>query len=233
MTTKHARPKRGSERGRANDLAGGASRTNRPTRTGVRPYGDESRELILAAAQKLFASRGLHATSMQEIAEAARLSRATVFNQFGSKHLVLDAITAKSLRAYRDLLAAALADETTPTAEILQELFLKMSVGLERNRALYREVFTEIRKISMGLDAEGESPGLKREAFGLLVRIFARGQARRELVRDHPAEVLATAYDSLLSGAVTQWLHAAPKSPLGPLLTSLVAVFLKGAVAKP
>ncbi|MDP3736547.1 MAG: TetR/AcrR family transcriptional regulator [Hyphomonadaceae bacterium] len=199
----------------------------------MRSYGDESRELILAAAQKLFAARGLDATSMQEIAEAARLSRATVFNQFGSKHLVLDAITAKSLRAYRDMLAAALVDESTPTAEILQDLFVKMSVGLERNRSLYREVFTEIRKISMGLDAEGESPGLKREAFELLVRIFARGQARRELSRDHPAEVLATAYDSLLSGAVAQWLHAAPKSPLGPLLTSLAAVFLKGAAAKP
>jgi AcrR family transcriptional regulator len=205
----------------------------RPARPDVRPYGDESRQLILAAAQKLFAAQGLHATSMQEIAVAARISRATVFNQFGSKQLVLDAITAKSLRSYRDLLAEALADESTPTAAILEQLFARMSVGLERNRSLYREVFTEIRKVSMGLDAGGESPSLKSEAFRLLVDIFARGQARRELTRDYPAEVLATAYDSLLSGAVTQWLHAAPKAPLGPLLASLAAVFLKGAAAKP
>ena len=211
----------------------GGARVVRAVRPGVRPYGDESRQLILAAAQKLFAARGLHATSMQEIAEAAKLSRATVFNQFGSKHLVLDAITAMSLRSYRDMLIAALADADTPTPEVLVRLFERMSVGLERNRALFREVFPEIRKFSMGLDADGASPGLRRETFGLLIDIFARGQARHELTRAHSAEVLATAYDSLLSGAVTQWLHAAPNSQLGPLLTSLAAVFLEGAATHP
>lgn len=92
---------------------------SRPAKeTTVRTYGDETRELILKAAQKLFATRGLHETSMQDIADEARVSRATVFNQFGSKHLVLDAITARSLAAYRDLLAAALADDQTPTPDL-------------------------------------------------------------------------------------------------------------------
>lgn len=230
--SKRASPRQETTRGRTKGRAGGASSADRSGRSTVRPYGDESRELILGAAQKLFAVQGLHATSMQEIAEAAHLSRATVFNQFGSKRLVLDAITARSLRAYRDMLAEALEDETTPTPAILQNLFFRMSIGLTRNRSLYREVFTEIRKISMGLDAEGEAPGLKREAFDLLVRIFARGQTRREINQGHAADVLATAYDSLLSGAVTQWLHATPKAPLGPILASLAQVFLQGAASK-
>jgi len=169
---------------------------------------------------------------MLDIAEEANVSRATVFNQFGSKHLVLDAITALSLAAYRDLLAAALADETNSTADILRRLFAAMSRGLERNRALYREVFTEIRKVSMGLDGAGTSPGLREQAFDMLVRIFARGQKRGDIGRDQSAEVLATAFDSLLSGAVTQWLHAPQKSALGPLLASLVEVFLNGAAAQ-
>jgi len=145
---------------------------------------------------------------------------------------VLDAITALSLAAYRDLLATALADETTSTADILRGLFTAMSRGLERNRALYREVFTEIRKVSMGLDGAGTSPVLRKQAFDMLVRIFARGQKRGDISRDQPAEVLATAFDSLLSGAVTQWLHARQKSALGPLLASLVEVFLNGAAAQ-
>jgi TetR/AcrR family transcriptional repressor of the ameABC operon len=135
---------------------GGRSRVtarSRPAKASpVRTYGDETRELILKSAQKLFATRGLHETSMQHIADDARISRATVFNQFGSKKMVLDAITARSLEAYRDLLAAALADEHKPTPDLIRRLFEQMSVGLERNRALYREVFTEIRKLSMGLD---------------------------------------------------------------------------------
>jgi AcrR family transcriptional regulator len=205
---------------------------SRPAKeTTVRTYGDETRELILKAAQKLFATRGLHETSMQDIADEARVSRATVFNQFGSKHLVLDAITARSLAAYRDLLAAALADDQTPTPDLVRRLFEQMSGGLEKNRALYREVFTEIRKLSMGLDPGGLSPRLREEAFDIMVRLLKRGQARGDVTRKYPPDVLATAFDSLLSGAVIQWLHDPKKGSLSPLLSSLLDVLLNGAAA--
>jgi AcrR family transcriptional regulator len=207
--------------------------TGKPrARRDVRPYGDETRALILQAAEKLFATRGLYDTSMQDIAEEAKVARTTVFNQFGSKQLVLDAITARTLGAYRDLLAAACRDETTSTPDLLRRLFGQMSVGLEANRALYREVFTEIRKISLGLDGAGASPAIREEAFDNLVRILHRGQERKEVTRAHSPDVLATAYDSLLSGAVTQWLHAPSKRALAPLLASLVEVFLKGATTR-
>ncbi|MDP3495123.1 MAG: TetR/AcrR family transcriptional regulator, partial [Hyphomonadaceae bacterium] len=149
----------------------------RPARD-VRTYGEETRALVLKSAEKLFATRGLHNTSMQDIAEDAQVSRATVFNQFGSKQLVLDAITARSLRNYRDLLQAALGNETFTTPERLRNLYRQMGKGIESNRALYREVFTEIRKVSMGLDGEGDSPAARQETFDLLVAIFEHGQAR-------------------------------------------------------
>lgn len=197
----------------------------------VRTYGEETRALVLKAAEKLFATRGLHDTSMQDIAGEAHVSRATVFNQFGSKQLVLDAITARSLQGYCDLLSAALADARTPAPKLLVQLFEQMARGIEANRALYREVFTEIRKVSMGLDGEGESPKLREQAYAQLVEIFRRGQERGEISRAQSAEVLATAYDSLLSGAVIQWLHDPRKGALRPMLSALADVFLKGAEA--
>lgn len=193
-----------------------------------RSYGAQSRELILQAAQALFAERGLHETSMADIARAAGLSRATVFNQFGSKALVLDAITARSLNNYRDLLDRALRDETTATADLLRRLFRQMGHGLEANRAIYREVFGEIRKVSMGLDAEGEAPNLRREALAGLVRLMRRGQSRGEFTAERPAEVLATAFDSLLAGAATHWLHNPQGVPLAELLGDLAEVLLEG-----
>jgi AcrR family transcriptional regulator len=197
----------------------------------VRTYGYDTRYLIPQAAQNLFATRGLHETSMKYNAVDARVARATVFNQFGSKHLVLDAITAKSLTSYRDLLAAALADEKTSTPDLIHQLFERMSAGLEANRALYREVFAEIRKMSMGLDSDGISPGIRQEAFTVLVKLIERGQARGDISRSHRAEAMATAFDSLLSGAVNQWLHDPRRGALGPLLSSLVDVLIDGAAA--
>ena len=196
----------------------------------VRNYGEENHALILKAAEKLFATRGLANVSMQDIAEAASVSRATVFNQFGSKQLVLDAITARSLEAYRDMLRAAQADTSRSTPDLLRHLFRQMGQGIELNRNLYREVFVEIRKVSMGLESIGMSPALKSDSFALLVSIFKRGQQRGDISSDYQAETLANAFDSLLSGAVIQWLHDRRKSSLPRRLASLVDVFLNGAV---
>jgi len=199
----------------------------------TRPYGEETHALILEAAAKLFATRGLHTVSMQDIAEAANVSRATVFNQFGSKQLVLDAITARSLEAYCELLRAALADKRASTPTLLRRLFSQMGKGIETNQSLYREVFSEIRKISMGLDGEGASPALRRTAFEILAAIFERGRERGDISRSQSPEVLATAFDSLLSGAVVQWLHDRRRGSLPALLGSLINVFLDGAARPP
>lgn len=196
-----------------------------------RSYGAQSRVLILKAAESLFAARGLHETSMADIAKSAGLSRATVFNQFGSKAMVLDAIAAQSLAAYRDLLQLALEEEGASTPTLLRRLFAQMSEGLEANRAVYREVFGEIRKVSMGLDSDGAAPGLRQQAYALLTELMRRGQHRGELARAKPAETLATAFDSLLAGAVAQWLHGPGRAPLGPLLADLADVLLTGIAA--
>jgi AcrR family transcriptional regulator len=209
------------------------SSTPRRRKSNARHYGDETRELILSAARKLFAANGLADTSMQDIADDAGVSRATVFNQFGSKQLVLDAITADSLTNYCRLLDDALADERTSTLDLLRTIFARMAAGLQANRRLYRHVFAEIRKVSLGLDAEGLSPGLRHEAFDRLVSLFARGQTRGDITRALPPEVLATAFDSLLSGAVTQWLQDGSGTSLDKLLAALGEVFLSGAARRP
>ena len=46
-----------------------------------------------------------------------------------------------------------------------------------------------------------------------------------------PAETLATAFDSLLAGAVTQWLHANDGGRLETLLADLADVLLEGIAA--
>jgi AcrR family transcriptional regulator len=208
-----------------------ANRAEQKNKRRTRAYGEESRELILDAARRLFAARGLHDASMADVAAEAGVSRATVFNQFGSKRLLVDAIAARTLATYRDLLAAALKDEAAPTADLVRRLYQQMADGLETNRAFYREAFPEIRKIALGLDADGDAPVVRREALAALEAIFARGQARGEIVAEPSAAELGAAFDSLLSGAVTQWIHAPPGEPLAPSLRAMAEVLLGGASA--
>jgi len=59
--------------------------------------GARTREAILRAAEELFARQGFDATSMQQIAEAAGVARATPSYFFGSKAGLYDAVLARAV----------------------------------------------------------------------------------------------------------------------------------------
>src|SRR3954454_21425559 len=66
-----------------------------------------ARTKILEASRKLFARRGFAGTSMGDIARAAQVARATVYNNFDDK---------------QDILAAIISDYMTGYAQIAQRL---------------------------------------------------------------------------------------------------------------
>lgn len=59
-----------------------------------RPKSPAKRDAVLAAARKLFLERGYAQTSMDLVAEAAGVGKATVYSHFGSKEELFDAIVA-------------------------------------------------------------------------------------------------------------------------------------------
>ena len=57
--------------------------------------GPERRETIISAAQGLFASKGLHGVSVDEIARAVNVSPAILYRHFDSKQALYDAVLEK------------------------------------------------------------------------------------------------------------------------------------------
>ena len=55
----------------------------------------ETRRALVDAASELFAERGVQATTMDDIAQAAGMSRTSVFNYFGHKEMILCEIGAR------------------------------------------------------------------------------------------------------------------------------------------
>src|SRR6478736_1566776 len=60
--------------------------------TGHTPKGKKSREHILGAAERLFAARGFHGTSMRDVADAADVPVAGVVYHFGRKEALYAAV---------------------------------------------------------------------------------------------------------------------------------------------
>lgn len=186
----------------------------------------EQRQRVLDTAAAMFAERGFDEVTMAEIAVRAAVARATVFNYFGSKHALIEAITDTVLDFYRAMLDDALADEATPTPLLLRKLCADMAAGIESQRSLFRGVFREIARIQLGLDAGEVAQRANEDAASRLLCLIQRGQARDELTNALSAEALASAFQSLTNGTITNWLYQDPTRPLTVRMRDAAEVFL-------
>jgi len=190
----------------------------------------DQRARVVEAARRLFAREGVDDVTMAEVAAESGVARATVFNYFGSKHALVEAITEDVIAHYEAMLENALADTETPTPVLVRALFDGMGAGIEEDRRFYRGVFREIAKVRLGLDEGGLGEQAGMAALERLVKLLARGQERGELSRTLDALDLASAFDSLVNGTITHWLYGDAAGSLRDRMHRAADVFL-GAVA--
>lgn len=184
------------------------------------------RERILEAAQSLFASQGFETVTMAEIAKRAGVVRATVFNHFGSKGALIEAITERVFNFYALLLDNALADTRASTPTLVRALFDTMGAGIEQFHGFYRGVFREIMKIQVGLEEGGTAALARDRAHSLLQRLIARGQERGDLSREFAASDLAVAFDGLSNGTINHWLYEDTSGALRDRMRRTAEIFL-------
>jgi AcrR family transcriptional regulator len=112
-----------------------------------------TRQRLLAEAERLFRERGYAATSLEQIAEAADVTKGAIYGHFSSKEdLLLSAIEATPTRDY----GAVLNDTSRPLRERLAEFGAAVAVD---------EVTTDEARLAAGLEfiaALLRSPGALR-----------------------------------------------------------------------
>lgn len=124
-----------------------------------------TRAAILKAATAKFGRRGIAGATMDEIAEEAGVSRATLFNYFPSKGDIVAALVA---RMDEDFVALVLrcADEPLPVPERIRRVFAESARRLEGRRDVTRPL------VGISEQSWGEGAGMAR--VERLVRAFER-----------------------------------------------------------
>lgn len=85
----------------------------------------ERREQLLGIARTLFAERGYEATSIEEIAERAKVSKPVVYEHFGGKEGIYAVVVDREIRALVDRIKASLiTGEPRRTVESVVDSFL-------------------------------------------------------------------------------------------------------------
>ena len=161
----------------------------------------DKKQLILAAAVRVFAHEGYHTSRVGRIAEEAGVAYGLVYHYFGSKDELLETIFRQT---WTDMLARVqeVEESDRPAREQIRQVAAVVLRTWRRDRDLVRVLVREVIR-SEHLQHRVEEIA---DAFHALERIIRSGQERGELRRDLDARlasvVLYGALEEILSGWV-------------------------------
>jgi len=184
-----------------------------------------NRERLYEAAISLFEQRGFQHTSMDEIAKAAGMARASAFNHFPSKLLFL----AEFFHRFTgEVIDAASSAKISGFRNQLEALFAAIGPIAHANKPIMRE----ITALTMGHGplAPVESE-VDDEMLNFFRAIVVQGQANGEVDPEWDQDFLAELMLGLLTVTANDWVNLGQERSLQKELSMRFEVLLQGMAA--
>jgi len=186
------------------------------------------RRHILELASELFTERGVEATSMDELAERAGVTKPVVYDLFGSKEGVVVAV----IEAMGIELAAAVSDAVTgreDPEDLLRAGSLAFFRFVETRRLAFSMAFGTVRSLPASSKAALATIVAIRERQDALVGAAIEATARARGADPDPLELSAITrgLNGVYEGLV-EWWESHPEVPPERLTDWVVALVLPG-----
>jgi len=187
---------------------------------------------ILAAAAKVFARRGYHGASTQDIADVLGVRQASIYYYFDSKEAALEAVCVDGLADYGTRALAILRGPGTASDKVAKLVFHHLSPAVERQE--FSLVFLRERRF-LPKPARERLRALEHRYERLIQKIIQQGIASGEFRADLDARMATLALLGLGNSAIA-WYGREPDATLERITSSyidlLVRAFRKGEVPK-
>ncbi len=188
---------------------------------------EERRAEILAAAKKVFARKGYHATTIAEIAKTAKLSYGSIYWYFDSKDALFHELMESEGQALRRHVTEALT--TTPTDGAPDAPF-RAAVRttfefFESDRALVKLLFRD--SYSLGDRFEKHLFGIYEGFIGDIEQIVADA-AERGIVADYPPRMVAFSVAALVGQIAHRRVVTDDGLPAAVVADFVVSLLLNG-----
>ena len=145
-----------------------------PVRPALRARYDRRREEVVAAAARVFARQGFHATSMQDLVETTGLTAGGLYHYIGSKDALLVSICDQLMEPLLDEAARIVGDDRG-AEEHLRDLVRAWTAHVERHHD-HMLVFQQERHV-LERGAQWRDVRRQRKAFEELLRdVLERGE---------------------------------------------------------
>src|SRR5438132_4632483 len=186
---------------------------------------------ILEAARKVFAERGFHEATVDDIAEAAGVAKGTVYLYYQSKRDVYFA----ALKFGISQMYASLLQETKKVStpeEKLKALIASKLAYFDENRDFFKIYYSELGNIPSahpgGIDNEFKA--LYQEQARLVEAILKEG-TRKKVLRNLRTEQTAFAISDIIRGVVTHRILGWSKSRISLDVDFIFDLVWKGIAA--
>ena len=167
------------------------------------------RDNIAAAAERLFAAKGITATTMDDIAKQAEYSKATLYVYFTNKEEIVGLLVLKSMKMLRAVLHEAV---SAPAAT--KEKYERLCHALAQYQAQYPLYFSlALGEINIDFDKKDHLP-VERETFEVgeqinaeIVQFLRSGMEAGALLPDIPVLPTVFLFWASLSGVIQMAAH--------------------------
>ena len=183
-----------------------------------------SRRALVDAAAKLFAERGVEATTMEDIARAAGMSRTSVFNYFGYKEMILCEIGA---RYVQEVAGPVMGDLDRPPDVLFHEVAQLLSAVAAREPVLIAAVARETTHPDpVRRRRAQETMRYPAVVSQMLDRFAATGALRHPELRESYGDQLV----DLLGGVLVRAAGVLPRERLRAEIEHTLELFMGGAL---
>lgn len=183
-----------------------------------------TKERLYLEAIELFRHNGIAATTIDDIAAAAEVSKGTFFNYFPTKESILQYFGEQQSMAVAADLAEALPDAQLDTRQKLRLLFRALAKSVEADREVTRVVVFEVMKSPTELAREPYR-ALFRQTVSTLV---AEGQHRGEVRAGVNPDLAGSALTGVYFQQIFEWCAADKPFPLAKRLDQMLDVIWEG-----
>jgi AcrR family transcriptional regulator len=161
--------------------------------------GTQRRQQLIEIARTLFAERGYDATSIEEIAQRANVSKPVVYEHFGGKEGLYAVVVDREMSTVIEMISSSLTQNRSRVR--VERIALALLTYVEEQTDGFRILVRDQRVTA----AEGTYSSLLNEAIGQVGHILAGDFARRGL-DPTLAPLYAQALVGMISTTATWWL---------------------------
>jgi len=191
----------------------------------------ETRQNILNAALEVFYQKGVRLSSLEDIAEAAGVTRGAVYWHFKNKSDVFIALSTEFHTDFFEQLSGAYNEAEQDSLERLRSLSVHLFHDVVDSAVKRKALSVFLLKCDYSSDLAHlleQQHEQKQVTLGLIAQFFEKAIVQKKLSDTQQPDLLAMSYLCYMSGILMEFLRTPKLIDLKGQIDPLLGIFFKG-----